>query len=116
MSSTDFSELRISDEIIASIVVNSCKDCKGIFCFEKKPFKFKNLFNNGENLKYVEIKNYDKFYIFSLYIKVFNSFSIPQLVSQVKERVKKSVEIMTEKEVKDVKVNIVSVEFDELSD
>lgn len=116
MSGKDFSKINISDEIIANIVINSCKNCEGIFCFEKKPFKLKNLFHNGENLKYVDIKNGDGFYKFSLYIKIYNGFSIPEIVKQIKKSVIKSVEVMTEKDVKEVYVNIVSVEFDELPD
>lgn len=113
MKKNDIHDYFISDEIIASVVINAAQKCDGIYCFEKKPFKFKYLFNNGENLKYVTINEFDDHFEFALYLNVNNGYSIPKTVDLVKENVKNAVEKITEKSVSRIDVNIVSVHFDD---
>lgn len=108
----DISSYKISDEIIASIVINAAKQVEGIFCFEKKPKKIKYFFNNGENLKYVDIIEDEEFFEFTLYVKIKNGFNIRKTVEQVNENVKSSIEKMTDKTVRKVDVKIISIEFE----
>lgn len=102
-----------SDEIIASVVVNAVTKCDGIYCLEKKPMKLKYLFHNGENLKYVEMFQDDLSYSFILYLQIKNGYSIPKIADFVQNNVKMAVEKITEKKVVDVKVNIVSIYFED---
>lgn len=113
MKKNNVSDYYISDEIIASVVINAAQKCDGIYCFEKKPFKFKYLLHNGENLKYVEIFECEDYYEFTLYLNVKNGCSIPKTAAFVKGAVKDAVEKITEKKVNEVNVNIVSVNFDD---
>ena len=113
MKKNSISDYYISDEIIASVVINAAKKCDGIFCFEKKPFKLKYLLHNGENLKYVNISESEDSFVFTLYITTMDGYSIPKAVSSVKENVKQAVEKVTEKQVSEVNVEIVSVHFDD---
>lgn len=113
MKKSKISDYYISDEIIASVIINAAKMCDGIYCFEKKPFKFKYFFHNGENLKYINIVENDDYYEFTLYLNTLNGYSIPKIVSSVKNNVKTAVEKVTEKTVKEVNIEIVSIHFDD---
>lgn len=113
MKKSKISDYYISDEIIASVVINAARKNDGIYCFEKKPFKLKYLFHNGENLKYVEVYEYVDCFDFTLYLNVKNGFSIPKIVYSVKDKVKTYVEKVTDKTVRNVNINIVSIHFDD---
>lgn len=106
----------ISDEVIASVVINAASKCDGIYCFEKKPMKIKYFFHSGENLKYVDIIQNDVFFEFVIYLRIHNGYSVPKMVDLINNSVKSAVEKITEKPVKRVDVKICAIEFENYND
>ena len=102
----------ISDEVIASIAVQSIKNIDGINGFAEKPKSIRNIFGSTGNLKYVNIVSSGNISEIDIYVKALYNFSLPDICKKAQTAVKNAVESMTDKKVSSVNINVMSIDFD----
>jgi uncharacterized alkaline shock family protein YloU len=107
-------EYFISEEVIASIVINSVKDIDGVSGFVHRPADVQSFFKIGrEPLRFVKVYVNDTEIMLHLHIKIKDGQNIPALVTKVQHTAKEAVQNMTGRIVTKVNVNVAGMDFDE---
>lgn len=117
MSDNDIGGLVISEDVLASIVVNSLKDVPGISSLVQRPSDLETLFRIEDGaLKCVKVKVRDNEVYIHIYIKILSGYRIPALTERIRTNVKNAVQTMTGKIVARVDIDIVGIDFSEPQD
>jgi uncharacterized alkaline shock family protein YloU len=108
------SELRISDEVIASIAGMAASQVQGVVSMTGNIVgDISAIFGRKNPAKGVRVSSGEQDVILDLYLSVKYGARIPEVAFKVQENVKKTVESMTDIKVSQVNIHIQGVSFQE---
>ncbi|MCR4925705.1 MAG: Asp23/Gls24 family envelope stress response protein [Clostridiales bacterium] len=110
-------DLVISEDVIATIAINSIKDIEGISGFAQKPVGFDSFFNNSEQAnKSVRMVIKDNDVKIHIFVNLLAGYKIPTVAEKIQTSVKDAIQNMTGKIVSKVDVTVVNIDFSEPND
>lgn len=106
-------KIRISNEVVLSIAKKAIEEVDGVASFSGKlPNGIKEFFNKDiYNKKGVKVEKEEAEVTINISVIIKYGFSIPEVIKSVQENVKKSIETMTDIEVKKVNIFVQNIQL-----